>query len=77
MVAIGQIIARATKTKKRTDFLAFMDDLLTQMSDDPDVKYHVILGNYCIHKRCGERLERRPQVTLPLHPNLGELAKPD
>ncbi|MDR2106456.1 MAG: IS630 family transposase [Coriobacteriales bacterium] len=62
VVATGQIIGKATKTKKRADFLSFMDDLLSQMPKAPDVEYHVILDNYCIHKCCDEWLLAHPDV---------------
>jgi transposase len=62
VVATGQVIGKVTKTKKRADFLAFMDDLLSQMPNGADVQYHVILDNYCIHKRCDKWLEAHPQV---------------
>jgi transposase len=62
VVATGQVYGKATKTKKRADFLAFMDDLLSQMPTGEGVEYHVILDNYCIHKRCDEWLAAHPDV---------------
>jgi transposase len=62
VVATGQVVGKATKTKKRPDFLAFMDDLLAQLPQEPSNEYHVILDNYCIHKRCDEWLEQHPKV---------------
>lgn len=61
-VATGRVFGKATKTKKRTDFLSFMDDLLDQMPQEPSVEYHVILDNYCIHKRCDEWLAAHENV---------------
>lgn len=49
-VATGQVHTKVTKTKKRPDFLAFMDDVVTELPKDKEI--HVILDNYCIHKRC-------------------------
>ena len=61
-VAAGVIHGKTTKTKKRVDFLAFMDDLLKELGVDDTAELHVILDNYCIHKRCGEWLEAHPNV---------------
>jgi hypothetical protein len=54
MVATGQVIGKATKTKKRSDFLAFMEDLLAQLPREPTDEYHVVLDNYGIPKRRDE-----------------------
>jgi transposase len=62
VVATGPVIGKATKTKKRSDFLAFMDDLLAQLPQEPTDEYHVVLDNYCIHKRCNEWLGQHPNV---------------
>jgi hypothetical protein len=62
VAATGQVLGKATKTKKRSDFLAFMDDLLAPLPQEPAHEYHVVLDNYCIHKRCDEWLEQHPKV---------------
>jgi hypothetical protein len=36
VVASGQVIGKTTQTKKRLDFLAFMDDLLAQLPQEPE-----------------------------------------
>ena len=61
-VATGMIHGKTTKTKKRVDFLAFMDDLLKELVADDTLEYHVILDNYCIHKRCDAWLQTHPNV---------------
>lgn len=61
-VATGQIHGQATKYKKRTDFIAFMDTLLNDLPLGQEQGYHVILDNYCIHKRCDEWLAKHPNV---------------
>ncbi len=61
-VATGQIHGQATKNKKRTDFLAFMDALLSGLPSEQGQEYHVVLDNYCIHKRCDEWLQSHPNV---------------
>ena len=61
-VATGVIHGKTTKAKKRVDFLAFMDDLLKELPLDEVSEYHVVLDNYCIHKRCNEWLDAHPNV---------------
>jgi len=67
-VATGMIHGKTTQTKKRVDFLSFMDDLLKELPDDDEIEYHVILDNYCIHKRCNEWLEAHPNVFFHFTP---------
>lgn len=50
-VATGLIHGKTTKYKKKVDFLTFMDEFLQELPHDTDKEYHVILDNYCIHKR--------------------------
>ena len=61
-VATGVVHGKTTKAKKRVDFLAFMDDLLKELPSDGATEYHVILDNYCIHKRCNEWLDAHQNV---------------
>jgi len=61
-IATGAIHGKTTETKKRVDFLAFMDDVLEEMPKDDGIDYHVIVDNYCIHKRCDEWLKSHPNV---------------
>jgi len=61
-VATGTIHNKVTDTKKRVDFLDFMDDLLDELPSHEGVEYHAILDNYCIHKRCDEWLTAHPNV---------------
>ena len=67
-VMTGKIHGKPTKTKKRVDFLAFMDDLLDELPKGEDIHYHVILDNYCIHKRCDDWLAANPNVTFHFTP---------
>jgi transposase len=67
-VATGVIHGKTTKTKKRVDFLSFMDDLLKGLPSGEDIHYHVILDNYCIHKRCDEWLAANSAVTFHYTP---------
>jgi transposase len=61
-VATGIIHGKTTRTKKRVDFLAFMDDLLDGLVGGEETEYHVIVDNYCIHKRCDDWLASHPNV---------------
>lgn len=67
-VFTGIIHSKATKYKKRTDFISFMDDLLSELKYNETVEYHVILDNYCIHKRNSEWLEKHPNVHFHFTP---------
>jgi len=67
-VATGIIHGKTTKAKKRVDFLAFMDDLLSELPQGDNIHYHAILDNYCIHKRCDEWLASHPNVTFHFTP---------
>jgi len=65
-IATGNLYGKVTKQKKRVDFLKFMDELLLGLSQDK--QYHVILDNYCIHKRCDEWLNKHPNVKFHFTP---------
>ena len=72
-VMTGIISSKTTKTKKRPDFLKFMDELLPDLpeinSKEQKVKeIHVILDNYCTHKRCDEWLSIHPNVKFHYTP---------
>jgi transposase len=59
-VATGQVKAKRTKTKKRDDFLSFMEEVAAECPEQSEL--HVILDNYCTHKRCDAWLEKHPRV---------------
>lgn len=65
-VASGEIGGKITTHKKRPDFLEFMDDVVTGYP--PDREIHVILDNYCIHKKNDEWLEEHPKVFFHFTP---------
>src|SRR5215470_16798540 len=48
-VGTGHVRAQTTESKKRADFRAFLESVLSEMP--PDKEIHVILDNYCTHKR--------------------------
>jgi transposase len=59
-VATGEVKAKTTDEKKRKDFQAFLDDVVADIPVDKEV--HVILDNYCTHKKNEDWLERHPNV---------------
>jgi transposase len=48
-VATGAIHTQTTKQKRRVEFLEFMDNVVAELPDNKEI--HVILDNYCIHKK--------------------------
>lgn len=67
-VATGAIHAQTTELKRRVEFLAFMDQLLLDLPDSDKKDIHVILDNYCIHKRNDEWLAAHPNVKFHFTP---------
>lgn len=59
-VATGTITSRITETKRREDFLGFMDAIVAQTPSAKEL--HVILDNYCTHKKCDAWLAKHPNV---------------
>lgn len=48
-IATGQIHAQTSEQKKREDFRRFLDSVIAELPRDKEI--HVILDNYCTHKR--------------------------
>jgi len=67
-VATGAIHTQTTELKRRVEFLAFMDQVLLELPDSNEKEIHVILDNYCIHKRNDEWLTRHPNVKFHFTP---------
>jgi transposase len=65
-VATGAIHTQITRQKRRLEFLDFMDHLMTEMPEGKDI--HVILDNYCIHKRNDPWLAAHPNVAFHFTP---------
>jgi len=65
-VSTGEIIGKVTETKKRNDFQSFMDDVVAEYSADH--KIHVVLDNYCTHKRNEEWLAKNTNVHFHFTP---------
>jgi transposase len=67
-VATGAMHTQITTRKRRVEFLAFMDQLLADLPVIPGREMHVILDNYCVHKRNAEWLAAHPTVTFHFTP---------
>lgn len=65
-VATGQIKTSKTTLKRRAEFLQFMDQIVTDAP--PDRELHVILDNYCTHKKCDAWLAQHPNVHFHFTP---------
>jgi len=65
-VATGEVIKKTTKTKTRVDFQAFMDEVVADQA--PDDEIHVILDNYCTHKKNDDWLQAHPNVSFHFTP---------
>jgi transposase len=59
-VATGAIHTQTTTQKRRIEFLAFMEQVVADISQDAEI--HVILDNYCIHKKNDAWLAGHPNV---------------
>ena len=65
-VATGKIQGKVTQEKKRTDFQAFMDEIVDEYASDQEI--HVVLDNYCTHKKKDEWLARNKNVHFHFTP---------
>ena len=65
-VANGVIRGKTTQTKKRIDFQTFMSEIIEDQPSDRQV--HVILDNYCTHKKNEAWLAAHPNVTFHFTP---------
>ena len=65
-VATGEVTTAITQLKRREEFLQFMDQVVADSS--PEQELHVILDNYCTHKKCDVWLAKHPQVHFHFTP---------
>jgi transposase len=65
-VATGQVKTAITQLKRREEFLQFMDQVVAETSVDQEL--HVILDNYCTHKKCDTWLLQHPNVHFHFTP---------
>jgi transposase len=55
-IASGYVHAQTTEQKKREDFRRFLDAIIAELPVDKEI--HVILDNYCTHKRNNDWLAK-------------------
>jgi transposase len=65
-VATGAITTSKTTLKRRAEFLQFMDEIVAEAPPERDL--HVILDNYCTHKKCEAWLAQHPNVHFHFTP---------
>jgi transposase len=65
-IATGAIHTQTTQQKRRTEFLTFMDQVVTDLPNEKEI--HVILDNYCIHKKNDAWLAAHPNVHFHFTP---------
>ena len=65
-IATGKVFGKVTKEKRRPDFILFMDEILAELPKEREV--HVILDNYCTHKKNEEWLQKHPNVFFHFSP---------
>jgi transposase len=65
-VVTGQVHTATTALKRRQEFLAFMDSVVAETPADREL--HVILDNYCTHKKCDAWLAGHPNVHFHFTP---------
>jgi transposase len=65
-VATGQVKTAITQLKRRDEFLQFMDQVVAEAPAQQEL--HVILDNYCTHKKCDAWLARHPNVHFHFTP---------
>lgn len=65
-VATGEVQTAITQLKRREEFLQFMDQVVAESS--PDEELHVILDNYCTHKKCDPWLAKHSHVHFHFTP---------
>jgi len=69
-IATGKVIGETTERKTRVDFLKFMDQVYQEHAAVAagEQELHVIMDNYCIHKKCDEWLKTHPNVQFHYTP---------
>jgi transposase len=65
-VASGIVIAKTTETKTREDFLLYMDEVVREYGTEREL--HVILDNYCTHKKNDQWLAKNKSVQFHYTP---------
>lgn len=67
-VATGRVMSEITETKKRVDFQAFLGNVIAAQPADKQI--HVILDNYCTHKKTRNGSSSSPAAFVFISPQL-------
>ena len=62
----GVIRGKTTTTEKRVDFQAFMDEVIAELPAGREI--HVVLDNFCTHRKNEEWLAAHPNVSFHFTP---------
>lgn len=65
-VATGEVKTAFTQLKRREEFLQFMNEVVAETPTEQEL--HVILDNYCTHKKCDAWLLQHPNVQFHFTP---------
>ena len=65
-VTTGEVKTAFTQRKRREEFLQFMDQIVAETLSAQEL--HVILDNYCTHKKCDAWLAQHPNVHFHFTP---------
>lgn len=65
-VATGEIKKKTTERKTREEFRGFIEDIIKDVPEGSEI--HVILDNYCTHKKNEEWLKNHPNVHFHFTP---------
>lgn len=65
-VPTGKVLGKVTEAKKRVDFQCFLNEIVAEYR--PDQELHIIMDNYCTHKKNDEWLENNKNVQFHYTP---------
>jgi hypothetical protein len=65
-IAASAVASLVTKRKRRVEFLEFMDMVVSDLPQE--IASHVIMDNYCIHKKRDSWLSHHPNATFHFTP---------
>lgn len=71
-IASGQVYTQTTEQKKREDFRRFLDAVIAELPSHKEI--HVILDNYCTHKKNALACQVGRPCAIPFHADLCQLA---
>ena len=65
-IATGKVFSKVTQEKKRSDFILFLDEMIRELPKEREI--HVLLDNYCTHKKNEAWLRKNPHVYFHFTP---------